>query len=78
MKAIILVFIFLPLIALADEGHPEEAEHIENAANGLDPIVGLIGVVLAVGVGFGVWVFMEKRNKAEKLPAEKKLPKEES
>jgi len=74
MKALILVSIFLPLIALADEGHLLEEEHFED--KGLDPIVGLIGVVLAVGIGFGVWVFMENRNKAEKPPAEKKLPKE--
>jgi len=66
MKTIILLFIFLPLITLADEGHLLEEEHLEN--KGLDPIVGLIGVVIAVGVGFGVWIFMEKRNKAEKPP----------
>jgi len=64
LSAIIVVvfsLFILPLATLADEGHTTEEEHVEEeTAAEFNPVVGLIGVVLAVGTGFGVWIFMQK------------------
>ena len=65
-SAVIVVVFFLfilPLVTLADgDTHPPEEEHPEEeAASEFNPVVGLIGVALAIGTGFGVWIFMQKK-----------------
>ena len=67
----IVAFAILPLVTLAngDDIHPPGEERLPvEEAGGLSPIVGLIGLVLVVGVGFGVWVFMQQRGGAAKPP----------
>lgn len=60
---IIFAFFILPLATLADgDTHPPEEEHLEEEAVAeFNPVVSLIGLALAVGTGFGVWIFMQKK-----------------
>lgn len=59
----------LPLVAFANGDHAPGEDHppLEESA-GLDPVTLLIGIVLAINIGFAVWVFMRDRNRTVKPP----------
>jgi len=69
---LLVLLSLLPLMTLANEGHTDEEEHVAGeVVGGLSPTVGLIGVALAVGVGFAVWVFMKNQSGTRNVPPPK-------